>query len=194
MLAFIFSGMMSLADIPDWIMKSRPLAEEGRSKVCKSEVDISTLPKEFGQVTLSTFPQIMWNVAEDKETTVVRASVTPLDFSPDFMTTVIQRQTGELVENVTPIEDDIYYNTSTKQGFRAETKNFTVYWNDKGYYRVLDSKQKAQYICYRFLHTMKIPGLKNVGWLHSLYMWIILLGGLVIVGTGTVLSVKALKK
>ncbi len=194
MLAFIFSGMMSLADIPDWIMKSRPLAEEGRSKVCKSEVDISTLPKEFGQVTLSTFPQIMWNVAKGKETTVVRASVTPLDFSPDFMTTVIQRQTGELVENVTPIEDDIYYNTSTKQGFRAETKNFTVYWNDKGYYRVLDSKQKAQYICYRFLHTMKIPGLKNVGWLHSLYMWIILLGGLVIVGTGTVLSVKALKK
>lgn len=194
MLSFIFSGMMSLADIPDWIMKSHPLAEEGRDKVSKSELDISTLPKEFGQVTLSTFPQIMWNVVKGKESNVVRASDAILDFSPAFMISVIQRQTGEQVENVTYLENDLYYNTSAKQGYRANTNNFTVYWNDKGYYRVLDSKQKAQYICYRFLHTMKIPGLKNVKWLHSLFMWIILLGGLTIVGTGTILSVMALKK
>lgn len=76
-------------------------------------------------------------------------------------------------------------------GYKAMTKHFTVYWNERGYYRVFDAKGKAQAICYRFLHNMNFPGLNRVEWLHQLFMWIVLLGGLVITVTGTVLSVRA---
>ena len=92
------------------------------------------------------------------------------------------------------IPNSRYYNVDDVPGYKARTEHFTVYWNDRGYYRVLDAKGKARNICYRFLHTMRIPGLVRVKWLHELYMWVILLGGIVIVATGTVLSVRSFKR
>ncbi len=195
MLAFIFSGMMSLADIPDWIMKSRELKEMPSYKIAKEGISLSELPSKFGQASLITTPQYIWNVNTGKKVETYSASQDKkLDFSPSFMTTIIERQTGEKVSAVTHIKNDFFYHRGGVEGWRADTEHFSVYWNEQGYYRILDAKEKAHYVCYRLLHTMKIPGLYDIKWLHSLYMWIILLGGLVIVVTGTILSVRAVIK
>lgn len=193
MFTFIFSGMMSLADIPDWIMKSTPLAQEKRTMVDKADVNISNLPTEFGQVILNSTPLMMWQITSDDIKSIRSASSNKLDFSPSNITEIIERQTGEKVESVEKIKDDIFYTTDGIEGYRATTPHFTVYWNEDGYYRVMDKKSKAQFICYRFLHKMQIPGLYNIKWLHELFMWIILLGGIVIVATGTILSIRAIK-
>ncbi len=193
MLAFIFSGMMSLAQIPDWIMKSKELANSPVMSVAKSRIDLSTIPQSFGSASLMTDPQLMWSVTSGKKTSTIAASASPIDFSPAFMTPIIEHQTGEKVISVRKIEEDFFYHRGGIPGWRARTDHFSVYWNEKGYFRILDRKAKAHYVCYRFLHTMKIPGLYQIKWLHSIYMWVILLGGLMIVGTGTWLSLKALK-
>ncbi len=195
MFAFIFSGMMSLADIPDWIMKSRRLEGRGATAVAKEDVDLTSLPERFGQATLNVEPQLLWTVDTGGEKIVTGAECGRApDFTPSFMTGIIERQTGEKVTDVSRTDGDIYYNVDDVPGYKARTEHFTVYWNDRGYYRVLDAKGKARNICYRFLHTMRIPGLVRVKWLHELYMWVILLGGIVIVATGTVLSVRSFKR
>ncbi len=142
---------------------------------------------------MMTDPQLMWSVTSGKKTSTIAASASPIDFSPAFMTPIIEHQTGEKVISVRKIEEDFFYHRGGIPGWRARTDHFSVYWNEKGYFRILDRKAKAHYVCYRFLHTMKIPGLYQIKWLHSIYMWVILLGGLMIVGTGTWLSLKALK-
>ena len=115
-----------------------------------------------------------------------------LDFSPGNMGKVIAWQTGEPVMSVKSINNGVFYGQHDCPGYEAETENYTVYWNVEGFYRVMDRKAKAQAICYRVLHTMNIPGINRVKWLHDLFLWILLLGGMVIVATGTVLSVKSL--
>ncbi|MDE6668904.1 MAG: PepSY domain-containing protein [Muribaculaceae bacterium] len=192
MLAFIFSGMMSLAKIPDWIMKSRPLPHPS-AMIAKSDVDLSLLPETFGVVTISAnpLPAVKVTSGEDKYLLPVNYR-TPLDFSPGNMGKVIAWQTGESVMSVKSINNGVFYGQHDCPGYEAETENYTVYWNVEGFYRVMDRKAKAQAICYRVLHTMNIPGINRVKWLHDLFLWILLLGGMVIVATGTVLSVKSL--
>lgn len=193
MLAFIFSGMMSLADIPDWIMRNRELAERPSMAVAKADIDLEKLSHKFGVASLSVNPQMMWTVNSGDDRKIYPASLHgSLNFSSEFMVPVIERQTGEKVTEVSPVREDAFYHADGIEGWKAETDNFTAYWNDEGYFRILDGKSKARHICYRFLHTMQIPGLNSVTWLHTLFMWVLLLGGLVIVGTGTVLSVRTI--
>lgn len=192
MLAFIFSGMMSLADIPDWIMKSRELAEKPAMAVAKADISPWSLPDKFGIATLSVNPQEMWTVnSGDSRSVYPAAENGNLDFSPAFMGAVVERQTGEKVNKVTPVKEDAFYHADGVEGWKADTDHFTAYWNEDGYYRIFDRKMKAHHICYRFLHTMQIPGIYGVKWLHTLFMWVLLLGGLMIVVTGTLLSVKS---
>lgn len=188
MLAFIFSGMMSLAKIPDWIMKSTEMPENN-SVIVKGEVDLSMLPRKMSVARISSYPtpRIETYAGERNVVTGLNPSC-PLDFSQKGMKNVVERLTGESVKEVVPVSHDIFYK-SDKPGFKATTENFTVYWNDEGYFRIMDRKGKAQAICYRFLHNMGFPGLNRICWLHQLFMWIVLLGGLVIVLTGTILSI-----
>ncbi len=191
MLAFIFSGMMSLAKIPDWMMKSRPLPE-GSSMLAKNNVDLSLLPERFGIATITANPLQAIKVTVGEHTYLLPVNnITPLDFSPDNMSKIIARQTGETVINIESIKDGIFYTPKDYPGYKAETENYTVYWNDEGFYRIMDHKAKAQAICYRVLHTMNLPVINRVGWVHDIFLWILLLGGMVIVGAGTVLSVKS---
>ena len=195
MLAFIFSGMMSLADIPDWIMKNRALSERPSMSVAKTDIALESLPDKFGIASLSVNPQMMWTVNSGEKKGICPASKDGrLNFSSDFMVPVIERQTGEKVTEVSRVKEDVFYHADGVEGWKAETEHFTAYWNGDGYFRILDTKSKAHYICYRFLHTMQIPGLCEVKWLHTLFMWVLLLGGLMIVGTGAVLSVRTVWK
>ena len=190
MLAFIFSGMMSLARIPDWIMKSTEKPET-EFVVIKNDVDLSMFPKKMGMARISSYPTPRIEAFAGERSTVTGINhSSPLDFSQECMKKVVTRLTGETVEEITPIRHDIFYK-SDKPGFKASTKNFTAYWNDEGYFRVMDRKGKAQAICYRFLHNMDFPVLNSIDWLHQLFMWIVLLGGLVIVLTGTILSIRS---
>ncbi len=193
MLSFIFSGMMSLADIPDWIMKSRELAQQPEMKVAKDDIDIGRLPNKFGIASLSLNPQLMWTVNSGESQNVYSASTKGrLDFSPSFMIPIIERQTSEKVREVKTIKEDPYYHQDGIECYKATTEHFSAYWNEEGYFRILDKKSKTRHICYRFLHTMQLPGIYGIKWLHTLFMWVLLLGGLAIVGTGTVLSVRVL--
>lgn len=192
MLAFIFSGMMSLARIPDWIMKSKDMPESN-TFILKSDVDLSMLPPKMGLACVISYPvPRIESFAGDHSSVTGLNPANPLDFSQKNMTDLTARLTGESVEETVPIKHDIFYK-SDKPGFKATTENFTVYWNDEGYFRIMDRKGKAQVICYRFLHKMDFPGLNRIGWLHQLFMWVVLLGGLVIVLTGTILSIQTLR-
>lgn len=194
MLAFIFSGMMSLAKIPDWIMKSTPV-EHRENKIAKADVDLNSIPARFGVLTISTSGQPMISVTTGETSACLPLNPQrPLDFRPEAMSRIIERDTGEKVSGITPVTDDIFYYNDGKAGYKASTEHFTAYWNESGYYRIMDRKSKAQAICYRFLHTMGIPGLRQIGWLHDVWMWILLLGGLAVVVTGTVLSVRTVWK
>lgn len=190
MLAFIFSGMMSLAKIPDWIIRPAEMPE-GKEMIVKAKVDLSMLPVRMSSALISAnpVPMIETRAGDDTMTMPINPHQT-LDFSPGAMTAVVERTTGEKVSHVEKVDHDIFYH-ATVAGYKAMTKHFTVYWNERGYYRVFDAKGKAQAICYRFLHNMDFPGLNRVEWLHQLFMWIVLLGGLAITVTGTVLSVRA---
>lgn len=193
MLAFIFSGMMSLARIPDWIIKSAEMPVSD-SFIEKNDVDLSMLPSRMGMANISSYPTPRIEVfAGDENTVTGLNSSRPLDFSKKAMVSVVERISGERVMEVTPVSRDIFYKSDTP-GFKASTEHFTAYWNQEGYFRVMDRKSKMQAICYRFLHNMDFPGLNRIGWLHMLFMWIILLGGLVIVLTGTVLSIRIIHR
>ena len=110
------------------------------------------------------------------------------------MTGIIERQTGEKVTDVSRTDGDIYYNVDDVPAIRHVLNISRSIGTTGAITGVLDAKGKARNICYRFLHTMRIPGLVRVKWLHELYMWVILLGGIVIVATGTVLSVRSFKR
>ena len=82
MFAFIFSGMMSLADIPDWIMKSRRLEGRGATAVAKEDVDLTSLPERFGQATLNVEPRLLWTVDTGGEKIVTGAECGRAPTSP----------------------------------------------------------------------------------------------------------------
>lgn len=194
MLAFIFSGMMSLAKIPDWIIKSKPIPDTA-TLICKDNVDITYIPGSFGIININATPIPTIRVTKGEESAVLPINhESKLDFSPEVMSGIITVQTGEKVESIEKVEYDVFYPQDDSNGFKATTKNYTVYWNTEGYYRIMTVKSKAQAICYRVLHTMNLPIINRVKWVHELFMWILLLGGLVIVGTGTILSVKYVSK
>ena len=193
MLAFIFSGMMSLAKIPDWIIRPAEMPE-GDEMIVKANVDLTLLPARMSSARITASPVRMIETRAGEETIITSINrCQPLDFSPEAMRPVVERTTVEKVTGITRVGDDIFYHAPV-DGYRAVTKHFTVYWNDRGFFRVFDAKGKAQAICYRFLHTMDIPGLNRVEWLHQIFMWVVLLGGLVITVTGTVLSVRACRR
>lgn len=191
MFAFIFSGMMSLAKIPDWIMKSKPLPDS-KTFIAKNDVNISELPHRFGEITILSNPLPLVKVATGKDCKILPInSTTTLDFSPENIGKQIAKATGESIIRIKPIKSSIFYPSNGIPGYYAETENFTVYWNNEGFYRIMDLKAKAQAICYSFLHTMNIPIINKVKWIHDLFMLILLFGGLIIVGTGTLLSIKS---
>lgn len=192
MLAFIFSGMMSLADIPEWLVRERPVHKES-GKILKNDLDIASVPARFGVVSLSCASQPMLEVVAG-ESSYVRPALREqkLDFSPAYMTGVVERLTGEKVESVSEVTDDLFYSRDAVMGYRAETPEFSAYWNDRGYFRILDRKGKAKTICYRIIHNMDFPILRFNPVIHDIFMWIILLGGLVVVVTGTALSLRAI--
>ena len=190
MLAFIFSGMMSLAKIPDWIMKSKPIPDSF-NLICKTDVALTSIPGKFGVLNISANPLPTIKAVKGLENTILPInSESKLDFSPEVMTKVIAKQIGEKVKSVEKVEYDIFYTIPENNAYRAQTENYTIYWNSKGYYNVMTNKSKAQAFCYRILHKMNLPYINRVKWVHEMFMWILLLGGLVVVGTGTVLSVR----
>lgn len=194
MLAFIFSGMMSLAQIPDWLMKSKP-APPSKLMVAKDNVDLSILPEKFGIANIDATPLPSIKITSGETTSLLPLnSDSDIDFSPDHMRDVVARHTGEPVIKTESITDDIFYSSQGVPGYKAVTENYTVYWNDEGYFRVMDSKSKAQAVCYRILHTMNLPLINKSKWIHDVFMWILLTGGLVVVVTGTILSIKSLSR
>lgn len=194
MLAFIFSGMMSLAKIPNWIMESKPRAES-QSAIIKSDVDIAQLPDKFGEVQISSNPIALIKVVANDDTNILPINTScPLDFSPERMNKVIANEIGEKVISVKPVERSIFYPAQDTPGYCAKTENFTIYWNNEGFFMALNAKAKAQAICYRFLHKMNFPIINRVEWIHNLFMLVLLFGGIIIVWSGAILSARAVRR
>ncbi len=193
MLTFIFSGMMSLAKIPDWIVETCPLKNPVSRGLSKRAVDLDAIPEDFGQIEISFTSQPMMRVTSGEDFSVLSPDpVVPLDFSDTFMAGYVEHVTGERVRDISDVSKGVFYRRSIP-GKECHTENFTACWNDHGFFKVMDSNAKAQTICYRFLHNMQIPVIERNPVVHDVFMWILLLGGLSITLTGLVLSLRAVR-
>ncbi len=107
---------------------------------------------------------------------------------------IINNRLKEDVLSTETVVNDWFYYQNGEKGFKTETTHHSVYWNEKGYFKVMDRNSKARYICYQVLHTFKIPFLNTKEPLRLTAMWILLLSGLVIVISGTILSYRIVRK
>lgn len=188
---FIFSGMISVVDTSTWFEDKKT----DIPKLTKSDFEIRQLTGSFKVLQLSALPIPNIKVTDSEgEKIKVPISSATLDFSVEKVTSVIEKITGQKVNNIKTIDNTVFYYKNGEKAYQTETDDFTVYWNSNGTFTILNRSSKARIILYRLLHTWSLPFFNSHPILLKYFMWIILVGGLGIVLTGGVLSFQAVAR
>ncbi|WFE83465.1 PepSY domain-containing protein [Parabacteroides chongii] len=192
MFAFIFSGMMSLAKVPEILIERHPYKAP---LLEKSHYDIQALPSHFKRCDLADDIKPIFRSYITEKMEISPATLTNgVSITSNEVEEIINSRLQEDVLSTETVVNDWFYYQNGEKGFKTETTHHSVYWNEKGYFKVMDRNSKARYICYQVLHTFKIPFLNTKEPLRLTAMWILLLSGLVIVISGTILSYRIVRK
>lgn len=192
MFTFIFSGMMSLAKVPEILIKRYPYKAP---PLKKSDYDIQALPSYFKRCNLAgdikpVFQSYVTNEMEVYPATLAAGS----SIIQNEVEKIIKNRLKEDILSTEEVTNNWFYYQNGEKGYKTETTHHTVYWNKKGYFKIMDRNSKVRYICYQILHTFKIPFLNTKEPLRLIAMWILLLSGLVIIISGTILSYQIVRK
>lgn len=215
---FVFSGMMSLAAVPQWI--SKPSTQNTVARIWQnSESDRTGYPLDY-RVLLTEYPkkikQIRWEnfnekpcyvLSFDSATVFIDASrniPVPLNLNESEIIAAIRGIHGEAKINKSELltDFDTYY-VSRKNRLDlpvwkvsvADADNSCYYINPKnGQFRYINDTSRWRHWMYPALHSFSIDGIVQYGWLWNLLMWSSLIGGTILSLTGVFLGLKYIKR
>ncbi len=217
-LAWIFSGFMSVVDIPDWLAGEEDLRGEQLYKRQALDLkpcatfDYSALSKEYpegirslswqntlGHTSLSVLP-----VKGDEQLFLFDGdSLKPFSIEEEEFAALIEQAYKGSSYHIDKIyEYDGYYNFKPKQEgdfvWKAELEtagNPVVYVNNQnGRLRIFLHRLRVEQWLYQKPHNLRFVILERYPWLWTVVMWSLLLLGLFVSVTGLMMSVPYVKR
>ncbi|WP_165043649.1 PepSY domain-containing protein [Dysgonomonas sp. ZJ709] len=214
---FVFSGMMSLADVPDWIVKTHDSTIGG--SLYKSQLHIpsegyplsyqkilSKYPDKVKSIEWSSFGNIpLYKAIIGDSLYVFDASsdeVVNLLLDKDAIRNRLSKTHKEEINISLMTEYDNYYVGRTDHlalpVYKAEINdadNSTYYINPKnGTIRYYNTNLKARKWAYQGLHSFKFKFLAERPVLWNIVMWTTMIGGTLVSFTGVWLGFRYLKR
>lgn len=213
---FVFSGMMSLANLPDWLVKVHN--PEIRSRIYKPipiqpenyNMDYRTLLKEYeGQIK-----RIEWSHFGTIPYYKTIMGDQPLFFhAADTLPRKLSLQEKDIlfyIEKIHPEEKEIqlmtaydnYYLSLTGQlplpvyKVKVNDPDRSIYYIDpaSASVRYFNKKQRAHHWTYQAMHSFKIKFLAERPLLWNILMWTTMLGGTLVSITGVCLGLRYLRR
>lgn len=214
-LAFCFSGMMSLADVKD--LGIRPKLDfdpQKRLQAMRPEhypLDyrkiLQSHPGQIRQLSWNSFGTIpLYQAQTDYGSKIWDArhsgSLQTLNLTADDIRPILETVHGpnSIYDIQWMTRQDIYYisnkKTLTLPVWKVQIKNAdaSCYYIDpfSGSYRYVDRPARWQHWMYPALHSLQLPGLVNHPWLWHALMWFLMLGGTFVSVSGVWLTIKYL--
>ena len=214
---FVFSGMMSLADIPDWIIKeSKPLGRRGMfdvSSILKAEqyqLDYRAIllyyPNQVKSIEWAAFDKTpIYKVVTSDSIYVLDASansIIPLFLTEQVVKDKYTRQYKEPVILSMMTEYDNYY-VDRKHRLPLpvykvdvdDADKTTYYVNPKtGDIRSYTTKSRIHKWVYQGLHSFNFKFLAEHPVLWNIAMWVTMIGGTLVSLTGVLLGYKYVRR
>lgn len=217
-LTFVFSGMMSLAAIPQWLGK--PVLQNTATEIWQNNapskisypLDYRVLLKEYSQ----KIKQIQWTNFNDKPcyTLILDSTIVVIDASGNNLAPLNLNE-SEIITAIGMVHDeskinkpelltdfDTYYVSRKKRldlpvwkVTVEDSDNSCYYINPKnGQFRYINDMSRWKHWMYPALHSFSIDGIVQYGWLWNLLMWSSLIGGTILSLTGVFLGLKYIKR
>lgn len=212
-LTWVFSGMMSLADAPQWLAKTHKtypvdsIMDKNKPAIQDYPLDYREVIKEKGNVTqiewsnFSSKPVYHIQLGGKKESIDASGSVVrPLHLSEaEIREAIAAIHPEERIINTQLLTDyDTYY--VARSGHLAlpvykvkiDNADQTCYYiNPKnGQYRSVNTHKRWNFWMYQGMHSLKFNWLVAHPVLWSIVMWVLMLGGTFVSFSGVVLGVK----
>ena len=212
-LTWVFSGMMSLADAPQWLAKThkeypvRQVMEKNKTAFTDYPLDYREIIKEKDHVT-----QIEWSnfyskpvyhiqIGSKKESIDAATNeVRSLKLTEEEIREVITDiHSGETISDICLMDKyDTYY--IARSGhlalpvYKIEVDNadHTCYYINprNGQYRSVNTNKRWGFWMYQGMHSLRIDWLVAHPILWTIVMWCLMLGGTVVSLSGVVLGVR----
>ena len=210
---FVFSGMMSLASIPDWIIKdSRPSVRREISMLNPEEYQLDYraillyYANEVKGIEWNSFDKTpIYKVVTTDSTYVLDGSVNnivPLSLTEQKVKDKYTRQYAEdIVLSVMSEYDNYYVDRKYKLPLPVykididDVDKTTYYVNPKtGDTRIYTTKGRIQKWMYQGLHSFNFKFLVEHPIIWNLVMWVTMIGGTLVSLSGVLLSYKYLRR
>ncbi|MDO4770976.1 MAG: PepSY domain-containing protein, partial [Porphyromonas sp.] len=213
---FILSGFMSLNDLPKWFMKeedntlSERLFKEEPLTLGEINSDyraiLAAYPGEVKGISFKKYEDhLFYGVrTSEKELTldIIDGVVKPLNLTKDEVEVKMSKVLKYSYSMSLMTEYDNYYVGRSERDplpvYRVEVED-----NDKtvlyvspetGRTRYYTARSRAERWIYPIFHTFRIKFFAEHPVLREVFLWIILLGGIIVSFTGVVLGLKYLKR
>lgn len=209
---FVFSGMMSLAEIPQWISSSNksPIKNEANISLANYKLTLKELAKTYDD----SLKSVEWSNFGDKPfyKIIVGSEIYYIDASTNNVETLnirvsdIQNYFKAISPEVLTISlmtdyDNYYLSRKRKLPlpvYKVEINDeygSTYYVNPQnGSVQYYDTNRRIRKWTYQAFHSFSIKFLLERPMLWNLLMWLTMIGGTLVSITGVVLSIKYIKR
>lgn len=214
---FVFSGMMSLADVPQWMVKVHNETLSMQSYMPYSKTKPQDYPLDYRSI-VESYPNqvksIEWSGFGDIPTykAVIGDSLSVFDASSSELKSLMLTE-GQIIDRIKQIhtegisivqltEYDNYY-IDRKRKLPLPVYKVEVNDADKSVYyvnpktgdtRYFNNNSRAGKWMYQGLHSFNFKFLADRPWLWNIVMWVTMLGGTSVAVTGVWLSIKYLRR
>lgn len=220
-LTYVFSGMMSLADVPAFVSESKldfkPQLELMSAKadtfkldyrkVLAAEPQATNLEwKHIGHVPFYAVKKKDGKSAyyDARDTSLVALQLSENEVL-DLVKEVYKSHNVDVSGATAETQDyqELYYRVHSRgeailpvvKVTMNDEDNGVFYINPKnGNVRYVDTTGRWAYWMYPAFHKLRLPGIVDVEWLRLLLSWIVLLGGAAVSLTGVVLGCRYIKR
>lgn len=213
-LTWVFSGMMSLTDAPQWLAKTHK-EYPVREVIKESDLSFADYPLDYRKVINNNgnVTQIEWSNFRSKPIYHIQkgskkesidasnnAEIHPLKLTEEEIREAITTiHPDESIQNITLLKDyDTYY--VARSGhlalpvYKVEVDNAdkTCYYinPNNASYRSINTNRRWGFWMYQGMHSLKFNWLVAHPVLWSIVMWILMLGGTFVSLSGVILGVK----
>lgn len=214
-LTWIFSGMMSLIDLPDWV--TGVPADRPRVQLAGEQIPPHTFPADYRKV-LKDYPEtrrIIWTsfaghtlmkIDNGEKEMVLDAGekmATPLSLNQNECLASVKKAYGiepEKVETMTRY-DGYYHDRKGRLALPVykitlDDPYETVVYMDPASdnYRIVDREVRLNRWMFSKLHNLSFSNLTRYPWLWTLVMWVLLLTGVLVSATGVWMGVDYFRR
>lgn len=219
---FVFSGFMSLADLPNWLKKTpttKPLVETNRRGDHRSTLNLSSYALDYRTLVeaIPNVKRIEWatyqnhpyyKAYKEGETLLIDATyrdeIVPFVLTPEMIDVNITAAYGDIPYTIELIHehDDQYF--SVKKG-KAPLPVYRIILEDELHTRFyynpktlsqqrLDDNSRLKRFLYGGLHSFNLNFLSDKPILWNILMYTFMIGGTLLSLTGVVLSYRYLSR